>query len=166
MNKLVFIFAVCLFFLSCKDDPEPDVRAQAVGNYSFTGKYYYIYNSNLVPLGSDFNNHGTFSLTVDPLDQTGILITDLSDQTQVFHCSKIKTSAEGFSFEVASQELGNSNPAFIIEGYKGAALQSGNLSPRYHGVFLRATNELIFYWQFTDDNSGFHFVSGYEAVKK
>ena len=166
MAKSQYLLLLCVLALGCSDDPEPDVRVQATGEYSFTGKYYYIAGGELISVGSDFNNRGSLSIVSDPNDANSILITDLADGKDIFRGVNISTAAEGFSFEVPSQKLGESTPAFMIQGYKGAALQSGQLAPRYHGVYLSATNELIFYWQFDQANTGFHFVSGYECVKK
>jgi len=165
MNKLkslLWVAIIAAFSFSCSDDEDViDVRAEAVGSYSYDLTAYVLDGTTLQEFA---NSDGTFSVATDPANESGLIITEGSTK---FTINKVTAASNGFTFDVPAQSVTDDGTKINISGYNGAQLvSSGGSTTLYNGVYISTTKKLTFYFKYTDPDLGATIVFEFDGTKK
>jgi hypothetical protein len=148
-NKISSIFLTCtiaLIILSCskKDDPEPDIRSNAMGTYNYKSEFFLLEDGGLTSLGNDFKGTGS---TIAALTDKGFQVSE--GGAVQFKASDVTEAATGFTFTIESQTITSNGQSMVIKGYEGASLATSASSvTKCQGYYATADKKMETYFQY------------------
>jgi hypothetical protein len=165
ISSLLFMGAFALVCLSCskKDDPKPDVRADAMGTYNYKSEFFLLEDGGLTSLGNDFKGTGS---AVAALTEKGFQMSE--GGAVQFKATDITEATTGFTFTIESQTITADGQSIVIKGYEGASLAtSGSSVTKCQGYYAKADKKMEAYFQYeqTTGSETYNIVVQLTATK-